>query len=185
MGYINRNIQYFLSVVAFITTKSYPSGGTQMALATRPSAARRKPEVLFRARREELRELAELSKQLSRSDVQETSLVIDGERRALPRTLFLVLRKLVDGLAKEGAVTVAPHGTEVTTQMAADLLGVSRPRLIQLLDEGRLRFRREGTHRRVPLDDVLTYRQERSKRFEKGMRALQAITDEETLEEAR
>jgi excisionase family DNA binding protein len=154
-----------------------------MAVSSRPSAARRRPEILFRARHEELSELAGLSKLLVGSSVDDTAILIGDDKVRLTRTAHRVLRKLIDSLAKGQAITVAPHGLELTSQTAAELLGVSRPRLIKLLEGGQLRFRLEGTHRRIPLEDVLAFRQQRARRFESGMRALQVITDEQTADD--
>lgn len=68
-------------------------------------------------------------------------------------------------MAQDQAVTVAPHDLELTTQEAADLLHVSRPHLIKLLDRGELAHHRTSedpkSHRRVLLKDVMAYRQQR------------------------
>jgi excisionase family DNA binding protein len=61
-------------------------------------------------------------------------------------------------MAQGKAVTVAPHHTTLTTQQAADLIGVSRPTLIKLLDEGEIAYTQPGRHRRLRLSDVLAYR---------------------------
>ena len=84
-----------------------------------------------------------------------------GDQIELPSELYRLLRHVVEALQQGFAVTVAPLTQTVTTQQAADLLGVSRPTLIKLLDEGKIPFERVGTHRRILLRDLLTYREER------------------------
>jgi excisionase family DNA binding protein len=56
---------------------------------------------------------------------------------------------------------IVPSTQEMTTQSAADMLGVSRQYVVQLLEEGKIPFHKVGTHRRVAMRDVLEYRRKR------------------------
>lgn len=76
----------------------------------------------------------------------------------LPAPAAQLLVRLLDEMAKGNAVTVLPVRAELTTQEAARLLNISRPTLIQLLDQGALPHRRVGTHRRVRFDAVMAYK---------------------------
>jgi len=84
-----------------------------------------------------------------------------GDQVEVPEEVHRLLRKVVDALANGLAVTVAPQSTTLTTQQSADLLGVTRPTVVKILDRGDIPFERVGTHRRVLLADVLAYRQVR------------------------
>src|SRR5262245_42357433 len=64
----------------------------------------------------------------------------DGTRLRLPDEVYLVLRNVVDALSQGLAITIAPHNTQLTTQEAADLLGISRPTLVRLLEDGEIPF---------------------------------------------
>lgn len=80
----------------------------------------------------------------------------------IPENVYLVLRQVVEAMRAGKAVTVAPQNQLLTTQQAADLLGVSRPTVVKLIADGRLPAETPGKRRRmVKLDDLLRYRKQR------------------------
>jgi excisionase family DNA binding protein len=98
-----------------------------------------------------------------------------GEEIILPLSAFRLLKDILAQMAQGHAVTLLPVRAELTTQQAADLLNVSRPFLIGLLEGGQIPFRLVGQHRRVRLDDLMTYRR-------KDNEARRRIVDELTAE---
>ena len=86
----------------------------------------------------------------------------DGaDRVAVPAELHQVLLRSSNAMSQGLAVTITPQTLQLTTQQAADLLGISRPTLIKLLDNDQIPHQRIGTHRRLQLRDVLDYREQR------------------------
>ena len=77
----------------------------------------------------------------------------------LPADVWRVLVEVLGELANGSAVTVAPMHTALTTQQAADVLNVSRPFLIGLLDGGQIPYSQVGTHRRVRMADLMAYKE--------------------------
>jgi len=89
--------------------------------------------------------------------------IMDGGSRAtvkLPAAAARLLVRILDEMARGNAVTLIPVHAELTTQEAADMLHISRPSLIQLLDEGKMEYRRVGTHRRVRFDALMKYKRQ-------------------------
>ena len=82
----------------------------------------------------------------------------DGAEVAIPEIAFRLLEKILDELGQGHAVALSPVDREVSTQKGADLLNVSRPYLIKLLESGKIPFRKVGTHRRVRLADLLEHK---------------------------
>lgn len=83
----------------------------------------------------------------------------DGQTVPLPMEAYEVLVKAVASMRAGKAITIAPLDQRLTTQEAANFLGISRPTLVKLLDQGEISFERpaSGRHRRVRLNDVLDY----------------------------
>src|SRR5215469_10945439 len=95
---------------------------------------------------------------LSQSD-GDVLVTANGESTPLPAEVRRVLANVVEALRRGQGITVAPHAQRLTTQQAADLLGISRPTLVKLLESGRIPFDTPGRHRRIRLVDLLTYQE--------------------------
>ena len=105
----------------------------------------------------------ETSRVLARRHTREPLRVrlLDGEGDEtvrLPAAAVSMLVHILEEMARGNAVTLIPVHTELTTQEAADLLNISRPSLIQLLDEGNIPYRKVGTHRRIRFEAVMAYK---------------------------
>lgn len=98
---------------------------------------------------------------------------------SLPERQYRLLLKIVDDLADGKVVSVARKSQEMTTQQAATFLGVSRQFLVRLLDDGKIPFHRVGTHRRIYLEHLVSFREERDRRRHTAIRqmAKQAVKD--------
>jgi len=101
--------------------------------------------------------------------------VRDGARAPIPDELVELLRDAVSNLASGRAVTLTTRDSVLTTQAAANLLGVSRPTLVRLLDQHLIPYTQPQTHRRVLLADVLAYR---ARLRQQQSRALQEMADD-------
>ena len=131
------------------------------------------------APRSERQQLARL-RVLTSSDARPKLVGPDGEQIEIPESAFQAIRFLIDQMAAGKSVTVVPLGTQLTTQQAADLLHMSRPHLVKLVDTGEIPHERVGTHRRLRIEDVLAFRDLRGERRSDGLRAMSDIAQEST-----
>jgi excisionase family DNA binding protein len=85
----------------------------------------------------------------------------DGGKVELPDAVFRLLKDIVRNMQLGRAIVLIPENQQLTTQRAADLLGVSRPHLIKLLEAGELPYHKAGSHRRIYLRDFVAYQKRR------------------------
>ncbi|MFP5497793.1 helix-turn-helix domain-containing protein [Pseudomonas sp. SDT2931_S440] len=108
----------------------------------------------------------------------ETQRIDIFDKEDKPHTLVLptsALRLLVDilgELAIGNAVKVVPVHAELTSQEAADMLNVSRPHLVKMLEEGAIPFTKTGRHRRIRFSDLMAFKQRREDESQEAMDAL-------------
>lgn len=111
--------------------------------------------------RAELLDFAEALRDIERLVEQNASkaalIAPNGEARPIPDEIFRILDQVANALADGQGITVVPQGMSMTTQQAADFLGVSRPTLVRLLEAGDIPFDKPGRHRRVKLEDLVEY----------------------------
>lgn len=97
----------------------------------------------------------------------------EGEGVQIPDSAFHALRSVIQRMAQGQTITLIPYGRQLTTQEAADLLHVSRPHLIKVLEgTDELAYHFVGSHRRIKIEDVLAYRDRRNARRQENIREL-------------
>ena len=102
-----------------------------------------------------------LSKYAS-NDRLNMKIILNGnetEDLILPGSAVNMLLEVLTEMSKGNAMTLMPIDTELSTQQATEILNVSRPYLVNLLEQGEIAFRKVGTHRRVMAKDVFEYKQ--------------------------
>ena len=99
----------------------------------------------------------------------------DGEQVPLPEEVYQVLVEVVEAMREGKAITLVPRARRLTTQEAADFLGISRPTLVKFLEDGKIPYEKPGRHRRVLFTDLLSY-QERQREDRRA--ALDRMTED-------
>ncbi|HWL09542.1 MAG TPA: excisionase family DNA-binding protein [Planctomicrobium sp.] len=101
-----------------------------------------------------------------------------GEQVELPAIAVRMLLDLLSEMAAGNPVTLIPYHAELTTQQAADLIGVSRPFLVGQLESGVIPFHMVGTHRRVRFSDLMNYKRDMDQKRLETLQQLSAESQE-------
>jgi excisionase family DNA binding protein len=102
----------------------------------------------------------------------------DGEQIELPESLHSLLTQIVRDLSRGKNVALLRRDHMLTTQQAADILSVSRPFLVGLLERGEIPFVRVGNHRRISFDDLMAYKQQRDNERRRGLDGITRLGEE-------
>ncbi len=96
-----------------------------------------------------------------RSSASPVCLAAGESEATIPDELREIITNVVMALRRGQAITLAPHALRLTTQQAADLLGISRPTLVKLLADRKIPYETPNRHRRIQLSDLLAYQARR------------------------
>ncbi len=146
-----------------------------------PTTTHQPPDNVVQAAPAEKHALEQLRHQIDEISRQRRTAQLvdpDGETTEIPESVLHALKLVVKSMARGQTITLMPHDKELTTQEAANLLHVSRPHLIKLLEQGVIPHHRVGTHRRMRIADVLAYRSERDTTRREKLHELIRISEE-------
>jgi excisionase family DNA binding protein len=92
-----------------------------------------------------------------RSSIVRIKLQEEAEFLEIPPKALSLLHDIVSLMADGKSITLIPSDSEVSTQEAAELLNVSRPHIVKLLERGEIPYKKVGSHRRILLKDLMRY----------------------------
>ncbi len=103
----------------------------------------------------------EVSTEIAKNESDKVSLKIAGyeEELEIPKSAILLFFTILDKMAEGNSFALfhSDNNTDISTQQAAEMLGVSRPHIVNLLEKGEIPFHKVGTHRRIQLKDLIAY----------------------------
>ncbi len=127
---------------------------------------------------EEAEAIAKLAQTLNQETSQIKLVESNGEEVLIPESVRSMLRDIVKKIASGQPIYLIPHNHELTTQEAADILNVSRPFLIKLLDEEEIPYIKIGKHRRIRFQDLMKYKEKRDEKRGKALDELIQMSQE-------
>jgi len=124
----------------------------------------------------ELREIKNLKAICSSDNIK--ILLSNGNQIEIPYEILSMLKTIVETLNNGGSLTIIPTNKELTTQQAANILNVSRPYFIKLLENREIPFTKVGKHRRIFMQDLIEYKNKRNKMKEEGLDKLAELSQD-------
>ena len=116
-----------------------------------------------------------------KTDRAEIEIEETGAKIVLPVKALNLLSEILKAMSEGKPVSIVPIATEVTTQMAAELLGCSRPHLVKLLEEGKIEYTKVGKHRRIKYEDIVHYQQKMKEEQKQHLIDMMAADEESGL----
>jgi len=114
-------------------------------------------------------------------DIDRARVRLDEHELILPRHALAMLRDILSEMAQGNAVTIVPTHAELTTQEAANILNVSRPYFVKLLERGDIPFHKVNKHRRVLFEDLMAYKRQQDANSEAALEELAAQAQEHDM----
>ena len=93
----------------------------------------------------------------------------NNQQQSIPAPVRDVLVRILTHMQEGQAITIIPANHELSSQDAADLLGVSRQYMVRILEDGKLPFHRVGTHQRIYLQNLMAYKKERDRQRQEAL----------------
>lgn len=136
-------------------------------------------EHLVAAQPDEALSMRELSRKLASDNKKTRYFLSDSEdnKFEIPPSAFRILVRAVRDLSLGRSVAIIHYDHELTTQQAADILNVSRPHLIKLVEEGKIAYHMVGTHRRIRMGDLMRFKQTRDDERRSSLRELRKVSE--------
>lgn len=124
-----------------------------------------------------------LRQAISQLQSEEVDIEIIGsnDKLELPLSVLRLLEDILKNMSEGKIVSIVPLATELTTQKAAEILGCSRPFLVNLLEEGKIPFTKVGKHRRIMFEDVMQYKAKMKAAQKQHLIEMMAVDEEEGL----
>lgn len=115
--------------------------------------------------KDSLQEFRNVSQRIKSSRKKGISIKIQetGEFFTIPKKALTLLSAIIQNMAEGKTISIVPSNSEVSTQQAADMLNVSRPHLVKLLETNKIPFKKVGSHRRILLKDIMEYKDQLAK----------------------
>ncbi len=132
--------------------------------------SRKEQQIATKSVTDLTRTAAMLSKK--KPDVVKIKIQESGEFVIVPRKALDLLFDVLSNMAEGKTVSLVPSDSEVSTQQAADMLNVSRPHIVKLLEQGVIPHKKTGSHRRILLEDLIAYDEKIKEQRNKSLKRL-------------